>query len=650
MSIRTRLILGFGIFMTIGGCMGLYGLWTIRSISSLANEMYDGPLIAGQFAQAAQARFLKLEQSVELYRRSNDAAMKAEHLESVVSLEEAIREDLAAVGERAKSPDSLETVEEILELIDRWVAMRGAVLPATGVGNDEYLELFTELDEVFELLVEYSTEQAFVFRETVNESADQSLMLQIIAAGVAGIIAIVVLFLLERSIARPVRGMTDAMGRLSKGELEVEIPATGRGDEIGSMAETVKIFRDNAIKLAKADEEEEALERQRQERLQAEMMRLSNDLDNALTTATADVINATEEMRNQADGMRSTVMAVAGLSTEMASSAKETTGNVSSIADSKDVLLKSVSEVTSEVAKSGVATRAAIEKSKIAAERIGGLAEATDKIGEVVQLITDIAEQTNLLALNATIEAARAGDAGKGFSVVASEVKNLANQTGRATIDIGEHIKAIQDGTKMAVTAMTEIDETINEVGSISSTIEEAMSRQGQVTDDINRNIGQAADGTTNVSEQTAKVSSDNEQIGSLAEDIHDRADHLSNQMLQFQREAKDILRRSSAGNRRSEERFDINQPTTLTIGSDAHEAILCNLSKSGAGVVGAAVDVSVGTTIKMKVDQVGMLDGQIVSVFDREPGDTSEAKLGIKLDLEEECQEKLSAYIDQFN
>ncbi len=650
MAIRTRLIVGFGILMMIGGSMGLYGLYTIHSIKVRANDMYEGPLIAGQFSQAAQARFLKLNQAVELYRRSEDSEMKTEHIEAIASLEEVIRDDMVTVAERAKSEDSQEIIKEITALFAQWVDMKNTVLPADGKGSEDYQELFAELDEAFELLVEYSTEQAFLFRESVNESADRSLNLQLIAAAFAGLIAVFVLFILERGIGRPVRGMTNAMRRLADGELEVEIPATERRDEIGRMAETVEIFRDNAVQLAKADAEKEELERQRQESLQMEMMRLSDDLDSALSTATADVIKATEEMRGKADGMRTTVLAVAGLSAEMASSAQETTSNVSSIADSKDQLMESVNEVTTEVAKSGQATRSAIEKSKIAAERISGLADATDKIGEVVQLITDIAEQTNLLALNATIEAARAGDAGKGFSVVASEVKNLANQTARATVDIGEHIKAIQDGTKMAVDAMSEIDETINEVGSISSTIEEAMSRQSSVTDDINRNIGEAAIGTSNVSEQTAKVSSDNDEIGNMAEDIHTRSDELSEQMLSFQRAAKDILRQSSAGDRRDDERFVISQATTLTFNSEKHEAILCSISNHGIGVLETAGLPTIGTAVEADINGIGVLNGHTVSLVDVDPAQDPESNIGIKLDLTEACQEKLTAFIDQLH
>jgi len=170
------------------------------------------------------------------------------------------------------------------------------------------------------------------------------------------------------------------------------------------------------------------------------------------------------------------------------------------------------------------------------------LAEAANKIGEVVELITDIADQTNLLALNATIEAARAGDAGKGFAVVASEVKNLANQTAKATDEIGTQIGGIQTATKEAVAAIEQITKTISEIDEVASGIASAVEQQGAATQEIARNVEQAAAGTQEVSSNIGGVSQAAGETGTAATQIHGAADGLSQQSERLRAEVDRFL------------------------------------------------------------------------------------------------------------
>ena len=155
---------------------------------------------------------------------------------------------------------------------------------------------------------------------------------------------------------------------------------------------------------------------------------------------------------------------------------------------------------------------------------------AAQKIGEVVEMITDIAEQTNLLALNATIEAARAGDAGKGFAVVASEVKNLANQTAKATDEIGSQIGEIQSATSDAVAAIQSITKVIEEINNISSGISAAVEEQSAATQEIARNVEQAASGTQEVNSNIAGVSAAATESGTVAGSVLECADGATKQ------------------------------------------------------------------------------------------------------------------------
>ena len=160
--------------------------------------------------------------------------------------------------------------------------------------------------------------------------------------------------------------------------------------------------------------------------------------------------------------------------------------------------------------------------------RVSELSKAATRIGDVVQLINTIAEQTNLLALNATIEAARAGEAGRGFAVVASEVKALAEQTSKATGEIGQQITGIQSATQDSVNAIIEISTTIEKLSEISSAIASAVEQQGAATQNISRNVQQAADGTRQVSTNIAEVQRGATETGSASSQVLTAAQTLS--------------------------------------------------------------------------------------------------------------------------
>ena len=193
-------------------------------------------------------------------------------------------------------------------------------------------------------------------------------------------------------------------------------------------------------------------------------------------------------------------------------------------------LSASIAEISNQVAHSAEIANGAVRTSEDTHQKIELLAEAANQIGEVVSLITNIAEQTNLLALNATIEAARAGDAGKGFAVVANEVKNLANQTAKATDDIRTQVEGIQVATSNAVDAIAEIAQTIRQLDGSSTTISAAVEEQGAATQEIARNVEQASHGTRDVSENITGVSSAADESEKLSGEVLGLAKGLGQQ------------------------------------------------------------------------------------------------------------------------
>jgi methyl-accepting chemotaxis protein len=215
---------------------------------------------------------------------------------------------------------------------------------------------------------------------------------------------------------------------------------------------------------------------------------------------------------------------------EVATASEQATANVETVASATEELSSSIKEISSQVAHSTTISSTAVQAANDTNGTIRELAEAAQRIGELVDLINDIAEQTNLLALNATIEAARAGDAGKGFAVVASEVKNLATQTAKATEDIGGQITAIQGTTGEAVKAIENISTKISEMNEIATTIAAAVEEQGAATGEISRNVQEAATGTNRVNTNIGDVKTASSETGQAAGEVLTSAQELSRQ------------------------------------------------------------------------------------------------------------------------
>lgn len=337
-----------------------------------------------------------------------------------------------------------------------------------------------------------------------------------------------IIYFLARSVTDPVVLMTQAMERLAAGDLAVKIPAEGRQDEIGKMANAVRVFKENAVDRQRLTEEQEVT-KARVEREKVELMNsLADDFETNIGGLISGVSNAVAALEETARNMALTAEQTKEKSTSVARSAEQTSANVLTVASATEELSSSVAEISQQVAQSAEVSRNAVKKAECTNQLVGSLANASQKIGEVVKLITDIAGQTNLLALNATIEAARAGEVGKGFAVVANEVKELAKQTTAATKEISEQITGIQGATREAVDAIRDIGTTIGEINEIAATIAAAVEEQGVVTLDIAQNTQQAANGAQAVSSHITIVAQSSEVTGKEATLVLEAASELN--------------------------------------------------------------------------------------------------------------------------
>jgi len=335
--------------------------------------------------------------------------------------------------------------------------------------------------------------------------------------------------LISRNICVGLDRLKDGTVRLAGGDLSVAIDRAGRRDEIGDLAEAVRVLQDGLLEAESLRAAQEA-ERQGKERRALTLEALVGDFQARVANLVALLGNAATDMQSAAGSMATAADQTNQRSSAVAAASQQASANVQTVATATEELAASVREIGQQVAASRVIAKQAMGESAATREAVGHLTEGTQRIGEVVQLISTIAAQTNLLALNATIEAARAGEAGKGFAVVASEVKSLATQTARATGEIEAQIGEIQGLTQRTVDAIEAIGRTIGQMADISIAIAAAIEEQTAATGEIARSVTEAARGTEDVSSNIAGVHEASATTGAAAGQILGAANGLSEQ------------------------------------------------------------------------------------------------------------------------
>jgi methyl-accepting chemotaxis protein len=492
--LRTRLLVAFGILCTLLAGMAATGLSQssaqqevterVGQMQSLTREVMelkfrDADVSGWQVAYAWDVPFTGGTAAT-----ADDSPNRKGFLDSAAALEK----DLAAVHVEHLSPAERALFEKItssfrtfLEYDDQVVALFRKDSPAgtkegnaliVGPGYNAYYEILQSTTE----LIDSVKNRADTAQAEAEDVAERTRTMLLVGVGLALVIAVALTYLITASVVRPVRRVVDGLRTLARRDLSRALPEDGR-DEIAEMA---RAFNQASGAMREA-------------------LTGVGERTDALASSGRQLSSLSERLDVQASG-------TSGKADEVSRSAAEVSSHVTTLAAAAEEMNAAIDEIARGTSAAATVAAEAVTSAQVTSRTVGHLSEASAEIGQIVKTITSIAEQTNLLALNATIEAARAGDAGKGFAVVAGEVKDLAQETARASEDIISKIASIQDETGRATQAITEISRVVERVSEIQSAIAAAVEEQSATSKEINRSVGELAGGSQRIADTIADV------------------------------------------------------------------------------------------------------------------------------------------------
>lgn len=421
-----------------------------------------------------------------------------------------------------------------LNLVQKYGKAGEDLISAIKDGQDPKIELatFDNLFSSLEIKMGHTSDEIEKWANqtsiSANESSNSNKNITTILSLLSILIAIFIPFYAWIAIFKPQRSLIDAMQILANNNLNIDISGKDRKDEIGEIARSIQIFKDNASTKNKLEEQQKQNELDAKENAKKERYALAANFESRVNGIIQTVASAATELYHTAESMSKLMDESGKKVTNVKSTSEQTSQNVNTVASAAEEMSASIREVAQQVAKSSEAVKSSVSEVDKTDKTSEHLEESAHKIGNVVELIQEISEQINLLALNATIESARAGEAGKGFAVVASEVKNLAGQTTKATEEISQYINNIQDVSSKVVGGLQSIKKSISDVEQYSSAISAAVEEQSYATREIASSMSLAASGSEKISVDISNISTAADETNKSAEQVLQAARMLS--------------------------------------------------------------------------------------------------------------------------
>jgi methyl-accepting chemotaxis protein len=538
-SIRTKITVVVAFLLVAMTGLGIIAVRSMKAVNTSAAEIQSGWLPNIRLLGELQKNVVQNRSVSRAYLLADTAEGKeavAKRYDGFLRIQANIREKY---GKLIKSQEERALYDEWSRQWDRFqkgtdevwalsrktlggvpyeaVAMNENIVNPQGAKSDDFLKKILDLDN----------KGADDAARTATEIYDSAFTLVAILLGVAMLIGTGVGFYLVRDVSRGIASIVTPMQALGNGDLTAIVPHQGETTEIGSMATALQVFKE-ALIAKKVSDEAATLDADAKIQRGQRVDNITCEFESLISELVGSLSSSSTHLEASASTLTSTAERAQELTTMVAAASEEASINVQSVASATEEMTSSVNEISSQVRESARMANEAVDQARTTTERVSELSKAASRIGDVVELINTIAGQTNLLALNATIEAARAGDAGRGFAVVASEVKALAEQTAKATGEIGQQISGIQAATQESVGAIREISVTIERLSEIASAVAAAVEQQGGATQEISRNVQQAAQGTQQVSANITDVQRGATETGSASTQVLSAARSLS--------------------------------------------------------------------------------------------------------------------------